>query len=53
MQEGGTTIVLVREGIQEKRGEEIDIDIVRSESFSMSVAFVINYAAAVDEMELI
>ena len=45
--------MLVEEGIQEKRRREEDIDIVRSESFGMSVAFVIDYAAAVDEVELI
>ena len=54
MQEEGTITVLVGEGIQEKkRRENIDTDIVRSESFGMSVAFVIDYAAAVDEMESI
>ena len=38
---------------EKKRREDIDTDIVRSESFGMSVAFVIDYAAAVDEVESI
>ena len=53
MQKEGTTTVLVEKEIQKKRRKEKDIDIVRSESFGMSVAFVINYTAAVDEVESI